>query len=449
MTPDSRYHELGTDRGLRESIKAIFAWRNYSVYLATSWAFSAFGVLLWLLNLYLYHIGWSYMTIGAVLTIMSVVSALARLVGGYLGDIADRKKLSVLAMLLASAYMVTLGVSVELNMIVIGLMMLSLMDVVKGGSSAYILDNVPKDDSGLALALFTAGSALGVLTLSALWYAVPIMGFATAMRLLFLVGGVVLLFCTVIRARFLTSSKSSRDTDTPHDLRDFIVANVRAAQSVLAIIPGAFLVAFLDSFSDSLFHFGAYIYTNEVLGVSVLGIIIMVATMLLVSVPLMLKVGRISDRHNTRRAGLIVYSLMPFSAVVLIMAPYVPLWATPEMQAATDAMLPGLGAVFTTPFVAITLKHVSDLLWSLVLVTMIQKSLPSHDTSKVLAVFWSVVYLSSSFAPAIAGVVFSLQPSLVFAMVLVLNMTIIMLVYRYGLTGLERNGKRLQLDGQS
>jgi hypothetical protein len=307
---------------------------------------------------------------------------------------------------------------------------------------------VPKDNSGLALALFTAGSALGVLTLSALWYAVPIMGFATAVRLLFLVGGIVLLFCTAIRARFLTSSKS-KDTDTPHNLRDFIVANVRAARSVLAIIPGAFLVAFLDSFSDSLFHFGAYIYTNEVLGVSVLGIIIMVATMLLVSVPLMLKVGRISDRHNTRRAGLIVYSLMPFSAVVLIMAPYVPLWATPETQAATDAILPGLGAVFTTPFVAITLKHVSDLLWSLVLVTMIQKSLPSHDTSKVLAVFWSVVYLSSSSAPAIAGVVFSLEPSLVFAMVLVLNMTIIMLVYRYGLTGLERNGKRLQLHGQS
>ena len=39
-------------KGLMESIKAVFSWRNYSVYLTTAWIFSAFSYLGLFFNIY-------------------------------------------------------------------------------------------------------------------------------------------------------------------------------------------------------------------------------------------------------------------------------------------------------------------------------------------------------------------------------------------------------------
>jgi len=51
---------------LRTSLRTIFSWRNYSVYLATSWVFTAFSYLGMFYNLYLLELGWEYVLIGTV-----------------------------------------------------------------------------------------------------------------------------------------------------------------------------------------------------------------------------------------------------------------------------------------------------------------------------------------------------------------------------------------------
>ncbi|MGV9103738.1 MAG: hypothetical protein ACOC3C_06455, partial [Candidatus Thorarchaeota archaeon] len=144
------------------------------------------------------------------------------------------------------------------------------------------------------------------------------------------------------------------------------------------------------------------------------------------SVPLLLKIGRISDTSGTRRAALIVYLLMPVSAALLILAPIVTFWGPQTWVLAANGIYPGLGVIFSTAFIAIVMKYLNDTLWYMVLLTLIQKSLPKEDTAKILSIFWFTVYICSSIGPLIAGAIFEyLSPAFLFGIMLVLNLIIL------------------------
>ncbi|MFW9925366.1 MAG: hypothetical protein ACFFDM_01225, partial [Candidatus Thorarchaeota archaeon] len=90
---------------LIDSIKIIFSWRNYSVYLATAWIFSAFSYMGLFFNLYFLELyPGDYVTLGAIISISNAVAAISRLGGGYVGDVVNRKHLSVIAMFMMAAY---------------------------------------------------------------------------------------------------------------------------------------------------------------------------------------------------------------------------------------------------------------------------------------------------------------------------------------------------------
>ncbi len=430
----------GSERtGLRDSLRKIMSWSNYSVYLITAWVFNAFAALQSFLNLYLRTLGWEYLLLGGVLSTIALSAAVLRLLGGYVGDIINRKTLSVVAMLLMSIYWFMIGLSVEFIFLTIGLLAAAFTEIAKGGSSAYVMDNIPKKSSGLALSLFTAGNSLGIITLLTFVFIIPTLGFEGGFRTLHLIGAVALVGCALARARFLTPSLVRRDENHRITLGDFMHSNVRAFRAVYIVMPGALFIAIIDALSDNLFNFGAVIYVNQVLGISIPAITFMLITTLLVSVPLLIKIGRVSDLKSTRRAGLIVYSFMPPCALLLFIAPLFPYWAPVEFVSMIQLVYPGLDVVFATPFIAIVMKHVSDVLWWLVLLTMIQKNLPRTDTSKTLAIFWAVVYVCASVGPFIAGLIFAtLNPSLVFLLVLGLNFIILGWTVRYGMSGRER-----------
>jgi MFS family permease len=422
--------------GVRTSLKSIFAWHNYAVYLVTSWIFSAFVAVWSFFNLYLRAIGWDYLQIGFVMAIASTTAALARIIGGYVGDAVDRKKLAVIAMFMAAVSHVTIGLFIDFTAVFAGLMIYSIMDIAKGGSSAYIMDNIPRQDSGFALSLFTAGNSFGILVLIPFGVLVPLVGFASAIRFCFVLAGLMFLVCTAARARLLTSSvRKTRAAGTPL-WKDFLHENRYAVSLLLKVMPGVLVVVILDSFSDALFGFGALLYTNEYLGVSISGITVIVLVSLVASVPLLLKVGRFSDRRGVRKAAFAVYSVMPLCAIMIILAPVFPYWVPEQLVQVADSRIPGLGIVFTTPFLALVVKNINDILWSLVLLTLIQKRLPRQDTAKTLAVFWSIVYLFMSFGPFIGGLVFTYaDPSQLFAIVLILNVIILSSIARIGLVG--------------
>lgn len=416
----------------RRSLRNIFKWKNYRIYVITYCLFAAFSVLNSFLNLYLRDIGWSFVALGVVMSITSIVAVVARFLGGYIGDIVNRKKLAVVAALMFSAHYLCLGLSTEFIIIFSSLMIYAVTDLAKAGSTAYIMDNIPEDDSGLGLSLFTMLKAVGVVTLLILPVLVSEFGFGNSMRWLFIAGGVGLFISAIVRAKYLESSPQQSQNREETILSKLMADTKSAARLVFTTFPAILIIAVLDAFSDSLFRFGALIYTNEWLGVSIEGISIMLIVQLLVSVPLLLKIGRMAD-FSLRKATIGVYSLMPISVTLLIVASVVPFWAPVEFISSVSNFIPIVQIIFSTPFLAIVLKYVSDALWALIFLTIVQKMMPREHTSIIIGVFWGIVYLCYSIAPLIGGLLFEcFSPIAAFVTVMILNIGILVSITRNG-----------------
>ena len=417
------------------AIRALFSWRNYSVYLTTSWIISSSSYLGLFLNLYLRELSWEYVAIGLLFSVVNFLSTLGRLVGGYIGDVTNRKHLAVIATLSLAAYNLLLGLSASFTFIFVGLLFLALVEYFKGGSTAYIMENIPKKHSGVGISLFSStGRAAGVVLLIALSLIVPSIGFTGGIRMLYLISGAALILAGVIRSVLLKGEKSNVLTRGRQHLKAFFSENKRTAGLLVRVAPGLLAVVVVDGLSDSMFKFGANLYIYETVGISFEGIIIMTLLTALVSIPLLMAMGRSSDRKGVTRAALLIYGFMPICAAILVLAPVLSFWAPASLVAAADTLYPGLGSIFSTPFIAIIIKSVNDSLWYLILLTIIQKNLPGRDTAKILGTFWFLVYLSTSIGPYIAGVFFQyFNPQLLFVLVLILNIGILATISRKGL----------------
>jgi MFS family permease len=421
--------------GLMESIRAVFSWRNYSVYLSTAWTFTAFSYMGLFFNLYFLDLyPGRYVQLGSILSVTNAVASISRLGGGYVGDVANRKHLSVIAMFMMAIYNLILGIFIEFTWILIALMFLSTMEVFKGGSSAFIMDNIPKEHSGLGLSLFQIGKVLGIVTLSVFVILTPILGFGPSLRLMFLIGGLFLIIASIARAILLEGKTPELKRDSISLPRAFYQDNKRAVGILLKMVPGLVVVIIIDSLSDALFRFGSYIYINEEVGIEIPGLIVMSLVTIMISVPLLLGAGRLSDRYDVKKLALLVYSVVPISAILLYVSPIIPYWAPISTINGAESVMVGLGAIFSTPFLAIIMKSVNDSVWILLLLIIIKKNLPRQDTSKILSVFWFIVWMCASIGPYVGGVVFEyFYQGDLFLVVLVLNLLILGWITSQGL----------------
>ncbi|MFX1602788.1 MAG: MFS transporter [Promethearchaeota archaeon] len=400
--------------------------------------YNGFAVIYEFFNLYLRALDWDYVLIGTVVTIIVALSAISRLIGGYVGDVVDRKRLSALAMLMLAMYHLIMGVTTDFIFIFGALVIYATMDLAKGGSTAYIMENIPKEHSGFALSLFQTGRSWGILTLAAFGLIVPILGFSESMRLIYIVSGLFLLICAIAREVLLSPSPQKGRTKDRPLWRDFVAENRQAVRLILSYMPAVLAIVVLDAVSDSLWRYGALIYTNEVLDFTYENITVMVLVPLVISLPLLLKVGRFSDVKGMKKTTLLVYSIMPICAGLLIIAQNVEYWVPESLYFAAESIAAGLGLIFTTPFLAIVIKAINDSLWALVLMTLIQKSMPRTDTAKVLGIFWTVVYIVTSPGYFAGGMIFEfLGPSNMFVVIMIANLLILGGIARYGFRSKE------------
>jgi MFS family permease len=423
------------ETSLRDSLKAIFSWRNYSVYLTTGWAITSFSYMGLFLSLYLIDLNWEYVLIGALFSTVNFIAIMSRFIGGYVGDVVNRKYLAAGATLCLAIYNLLLGLSIEFSIIFIALLFGAVVELFKGGSSAFIMENIPKKHSGLGISLFTSsGRFFGVITLAALVLLVPMLGFGPALRSMFFVGGILLLVSAAVRAILLEGGSPKEQKDTRSVFRAFFEDNKRTAGILFRAAPGLLAVVVVDGLSDSLFKFGANIYIYEVIGIGFEGIAVMTLSTAILSIPLLLKTGRMTDRKGVTRAALIVYSAMPICAALMILSPYAPYWAPQSWVLGIEGIVAGLGAIFSTPFIAVVIKSANDAVWYLILFTLIQKNLPKKDSSKILGTFWFVTYLSTSIGPYLGGLIFQLWvPQYLFVIVLALNIAIMAAIHFKGL----------------
>jgi MFS family permease len=442
--------------GIRSSLKAVFAWKNYRIYLATSWMFNAFTYLGNFFNLYLWSIIPNLVFIGTLGTIVAFVATISRFIGGYVGDTVNRKSLAVISMLIMATYYLMIGLFTDPLLIFVALTLYASVEITKGGSTAYIMDNIPREHSGFALSLFTAGKTFSIITLAVFGVLFPLFGFQS-FRWLHLVGAVVILLSTALRAKYLESSPQNGRERGTRLWRDFIDENKRTFGVVLSLIPGIMVVCVLDSISDSFFKLGALIYMYEDLYIDLPSMVIMFITTIAIQVPLILKVGRLTDRRGVKPMALAVYSVMPISAALLILAYWYPDWIlvltfwVPGLEpssfvSSANLLIPGLGVIFKTSFLAVVMKYVNDSLWYTIVLVLIRNRLPSKDTAKILSIFWFVVWMTSAMGPYIGGVISEATSIMsLFVFVIALNVIILVAIARYDLTTKGQSGQEIEI----
>jgi hypothetical protein len=151
----------------------------------------------------------------------------------------------------------------------------------------------------------------------------------------------------------------------------------------------------------------------------------------MISVPLTLLLGRVFDKHGGRKLTIAVYSLMPVSITLLIIARFVPYYTPVEWVESLNAVIPGLGVILTLAFLATSMKSINDTLWFSVLGTYIQKSLPRQDLGKLFSLTNVLVMAFVSLGPIPAGWIYANWqglPLLFITLVINIGILIVLLV---------------------
>ncbi len=392
-----------------QSVRMVTRNRNWTLYLLTVWIYSALNVLYQYFNLFFRDIGISYIAIGVLLSGMLGVRLIGNFVSGYLADNYDRRKLSVFTMVASALGYFTLVFAEGIVLVAIGLLIMGLASFTGTAGIAYQMQQVDRRFGGVAQSLFQLGTSLGLLPL----YMISVLlgaglGFVYVMRLLLLLAAVLYFIAAGIRAFALESIPQPRLVDSDEGfIRHFFKENIRGLKLLIRVFPVFVGLICLDALSDSFYQFANTYYLNETLQYGLGDINLMFLITLLISIPLTLYLGRFFDKHGGRNLTIAVYSVMPVSISLLIIARFFPYYTPPEWRYILDSIYPGLGVLFTLAFLATAMKSINDTLWWSVLGTYIQKSLPRQDLGKLFSLTNVLVISFVSLGPIPAGFIYT------------------------------------------
>ncbi len=440
-TPKSQKDSTGTEQpSFWSQFRSVMSSRTYAVFLITNWLFGIGSPVGRYVSLFLRDmLAYNYVLIGFLSVYFTSLGIVAQLIGGYIGDNFDRKKLAVLTMLMNGIGFLVVGSSILANggagftvfgfnfslvliIIFTGFSILSISNIVGSGSTSYIYDHIPREYAGVAIGIFQTTAGFGLLGLGIitwwLWIGIP---FIQTVQFGFLLGATLFIIAAIIRVIYLAPAKPiPRDKRSASNLRDFLSQNNHARKMILAILPVFLGVLILDAISDGLYNFVNMYFLNEALDFSVGEISLMLVVVLALSIPLSIRVGGFFDQRGSRRAIFIVYSVMPICIALLLIAPVFPYWL-PMFIIAPYISIPFLNPLLSTAFIAITLKNINDILWGTLILVYLRQAIPRGDTAKMLSITFTIVAITGLFTPvpaALAYTFFDAPPVLMVSLIL-------------------------------
>ncbi len=418
--------------GFFKSVWQVLTYRSYAVYLATSWILGIFAVVIEnYIMLYLRDIFLDYILIGFIIAIFMGLNLVARFLGGYVGDNYNRKWLSVLTMLISGIGMFVLSFTTSLIWILAGLIVLTTSELFASGSTSYIYENIPPDRSGLAMGIFQTGSGFGLIGLGLITWLLGIgTPFIATIQFMLFIGGICYVLAAIIRSIFLApAQKIERKNRNGNKLQDFFIQNANAMKLLLIILPVFMGILIIDALSDGFYRFVSMFYLNETLAFTIGEISLMLIVVLAFSIPLSVTVGGFFDRRGSRKAILVVYSVMPVSIALLLLAPIFPFWLPLGVTTSLISTFPILEPILSTAFLAIAMKHINDILWWTLILTYLRKAMPRSETAKMLSIFFIVVMIANIFTPIPAGFIYTFYGAIPLLIVtLCLNLLIVLIL---------------------
>lgn len=433
-----------------QSVRYVTRNSNWTIYLLTVWIYSSLNVLYQYFNLFFRDIGISYIEVGILLSAMFGIRLIGNFVSGYLADNYDRRKLSVFTMAVSAVGYLLLVFADGLILVAIAMATMGLASFTGTAGIAYQMQQVDRKFGGVAQSLFNLGSSLGLVPLYVISNLLNIgMEFVSVMRILLLIAAVLYFVAAAVRAFALESIPIPKRHSGDHVLKDFLKENIRGLRLLVRVFPVFVGLICIDALSDSFYQFANTYYLNETLEYTIGDINLMFLITLLISVPLTLWLGRFFDKHGGRKLTVAVYSVMPLSISLLIVARFIPYFTPIEWVNILNGMVPGLGVVLTLAFLATAMKSINDTLWYSVLNTYIQKSLPRQDLGKLFSLTNVLVLAFVALGPIPAGWIYSIWQGLPLLLItLFINIVILIVLLvrsiepRIGVEELEEELRR-------
>ncbi|MFX0169634.1 MAG: MFS transporter [Candidatus Hodarchaeota archaeon] len=425
------------EKGFFGRVKTVLNYGSYSVYLLTSWILGIFGVIiqsflmLYLRDWFIFYIGPSplvYIWISLIVVVFLAMELIGRFFGGYVGDNYNRKWLSVLTMFVSGIAMLILAVSTNIWMLIAGTMVIAGSAVFASGSTSYIYEQIQPEHSGLGMGIFQTGSGFGLIGIGLVIWLLSIgYPFVITIQITFIVGAICYILAAVIRAFWLKPPRPiNRVNRDSRRSREFIKQNFNALKLLYVILPVFMAVLILDALSDGFYRFVVTYYLNEALAFSLTDIALMMAVVLAFSLPLSITVGGFFDRRGSRKAILIVYSVMPITMTILIIAPLFPYYLPIATVESISSALPMIAPLLSTPFIALAMKNINDILWWTLILTYLRKAIPRSETAKMLSIFFIVTSLSFVTTQVPAGFIYTFWGAIpVLIMALAINFVIL------------------------
>ena len=414
LQPASEQHHESPDteapsqpeKGFFGRVKTVLTYESYSVYLLTSWILGIFGVIiqsflmLYLRDWFIFYIGPTplvYIWISLIIVVFFAMELIGRFFGGYVGDNYNRKWLSVLTMLVSGLAMFILAISTNIWMLAAGTMVIAGSAIFASGSTSYIYEQIPPEHSGLGMGIFQTGSGFGLIGIgTVIWLLAIGIPFVITIQIMFFVGAICYVLAATIRAIWLKPPRPiNRKTRETRRSKEFLKQNFNALKLLIVLLPIFMGVLILDALSDGFYRFVVTYYLNEALAFSLTDIALMMAVVLGVSLPLSITVGGFFDRRGSRRAILTVYSVMPVVMVILIVAPFFPYYLPLPLVQSISVAVPVISPLLSTPFIALAMKNINDILWWTLILTYLRSSLPRSETAKMLSIFFIITGLSA------------------------------------------------------
>ncbi|TFG10456.1 MFS transporter [Candidatus Thorarchaeota archaeon] len=413
-----------------QSVKRVLSNRNWALYLFTVWIYNSMAILRQYFTLYFREIGISYVLTGVLLSLMFGVNIIGYFVSGYLADNYDRRKLSILTMVVNGTGFLMLAFLTDFLGLAFAMIIAAMSSFTGTAGQAYQMQQVDRRLGGVANSLFTLGTSFGLVPLYVFGLLLDIgWGFVNIMQLMLFVAGILYLISGFVRAMALESISLPRRETTHSLLRDFIAENIRGLRLLATVLPVFAAVICVDAFSDSLYRFASLYFVNETLNFGFSEINLMFLITLAFSVPLTMYLGRRFDRKGGRRLTVIVYAVMPVAIGLLILAQFVPYVGPQEWVDALDSIYPSLSVILSLAFIGTAMKQINDILWFSILGTYIQKSLPRADMGKMLSLNMFIVMVFIAIGPIPAGIIYTLYAGLpLLYTVLALNIVILIVL---------------------
>ncbi len=403
--------------------KQLFKNRNFAILMITYWASGIFQPILGYLNLYLHELGMSYVMLGILLSVYSGIALVAKWIGGYIADNYDRRLQSAISMLLASIGPFVIAFAKDMLFLSIGYLSFTLVYFFSSGATAFIMENVPKENSGFGMSLFSYRKALNIVGLSFLGilFAVSV-SFVASMQIALILEGFVFLILGLIRLFGLRPSNRKIIQRQKFSL-------TMGFKVFFATMPVIMIIAFLDAISDTMFSFVYLFYMRYELNISVTVINDAFIVAAILVGPLSTKLGKNMDISPSPKLLAKVYSIMPISLALLIVASRFMYILPNSIITQIVPIFPLAGIIFQTGFLAIMLKFMNDALWYSLLFMAVRRYAPRLDSGKILSAYSILVQAPNVVLNPIIGVIYTyIGGFLLILGCMSINLTIILLL---------------------